>query len=85
MRKVATTSSSACPEATRSGRAGVRDLADINAAFRAEIEQFFRVYKDLEGVRTRTAGFGERSKALSVLADAQARNAAAEHRTQPTD
>jgi inorganic pyrophosphatase len=53
--------------------AGVRDLGDINEAFRAEIEQFFRVYKDLEGVRTHTAGFGDKSEALSVLADAQAR------------
>lgn len=53
--------------------ARVRDVADINDAFRAEIEQFFRVYKDLEGVRTHTAGFGDRSEALSVLAEARAR------------
>jgi inorganic pyrophosphatase len=58
--------------------AGVRDLGDINAAFRAEIEQFFRVYKDLEGGHTHTAGFGERSEALSVLAEARARKAAAD-------
>jgi inorganic pyrophosphatase len=54
----------------------VRELDDINAAFRAEIEQFFRVYKDLEGGHTRTAGFGERSEALSVLAEARARKVA---------
>ena len=55
--------------------AGVRDAADINDACRAEIEQFFRVHEDLEGVRTHTAGFGDRSEALSVLAEARARAA----------
>jgi inorganic pyrophosphatase len=51
----------------------VRDVGDINEAFRAEIEQFFRVYKELEGHRTRTAGFGDRSEALRVLGEARAR------------
>ena len=49
------------------------DVGDINEAFRAEIEQFFRVYKDLEGLPTRTAGFGDRSEALRVLREARAR------------
>jgi inorganic pyrophosphatase len=49
----------------------LRELADIPAAFRAEIEQFFKVYKELEGVSTRTAGFGDRAEALQVLEDAR--------------
>ena len=49
----------------------LRDLEDIPAAFRAEIEQFFKVYKELEGFRPRTAGFGDRAEALQVLADAR--------------
>ena len=51
----------------------VRDVDDIHEAFRAEIEQFFRVYKELEGLPTRTAGFGDRSEALRVLDEARAR------------
>jgi inorganic pyrophosphatase len=51
----------------------VRDVGDIKPAFRAEIEQFFKVYKDLEGHSTRTAGFGDRSEALTVLEEARAR------------
>jgi inorganic pyrophosphatase len=39
----------------------VHDLGDIHEAFRAEIEQFFKVYKELEGLPTQTAGFGNRS------------------------
>jgi inorganic pyrophosphatase len=50
----------------------LRDLDDIPAAFRAEIEQFFKVYKELEGVTTRTAGFGDRAEAVQVLEDARA-------------
>ena len=36
-----------------------RDVEDIPAGFRAEIEQFFRIYKELEHLPTRTSGFGE--------------------------
>ena len=50
----------------------MRDLHDIPEAFRAEIEQFFKVYKELEGVTTRTAGFGDRAEALQVLEEARA-------------
>ena len=49
----------------------LRELADIPQAFRAEIEQFFKVYKELEGVSTRTAGFGDRAEALQVLEEAR--------------
>jgi inorganic pyrophosphatase len=51
----------------------VLDVSDINEAFRAEIEQFFRVYKDLEGLPTRTSGFGDRAEALRVLGEARVR------------
>jgi inorganic pyrophosphatase len=54
----------------------VRDVADIPAAFRAEIEQFFRVYKELENLPTRTSGFGNRVEALRLLSEARARTAA---------
>ncbi|MGZ6701184.1 MAG: inorganic diphosphatase [Gaiellaceae bacterium] len=54
--------------------ANVRDADDIPAALRAEIEQFFKVYKELEGERTHTAGFGSRPEALQVLGEAVARH-----------
>ena len=50
----------------------VCDVGDIPEAFRAEIEQFFKVYKELEGLPTRTAGFGDRAEALRVLDEARA-------------
>ena len=56
----------------------VVEVDDIPTAFRAEIEQFFKVYKDLEGLPTQTAGFGDRGEAFRVLAEARARSAAAE-------
>jgi inorganic pyrophosphatase len=56
----------------------VVEVDDIPTAFRAEIEQFFKVYKDLEGLPTQTAGFGDRGEAFGVLAEARARSAAAE-------
>jgi inorganic pyrophosphatase len=49
----------------------LREPEDIPPAFRAEIEQFFKVYKELEGVATRTAGFGDRAEALQVLEEAR--------------
>ena len=50
----------------------VCDVGDITDAYRAEIEQFFRIYKELEGGVTRTAGFGDRAEALQVLDEARA-------------
>jgi inorganic pyrophosphatase len=52
-------------------------VEDIPAAFRAEIEQFFRIYKELEHLPTRTSGFGDRGEALRLLAEGRARTAAA--------
>jgi inorganic pyrophosphatase len=53
----------------------VRDIHDIPAAFREEIEHFFQVYKDLEDKKTETRGFGDRAEALEVVAQARARAA----------
>ena len=55
---------------------GVLDVRDIPEAFRAEIDQFFRIYKELEGHPVSTAGFGDRAEALAVLTAARARAAA---------
>jgi len=55
----------------------VRDVDDIHEAVRAEIEQFFRVYKQLEGHVTETAGFSDRDEALRILAAARERVAPA--------
>jgi inorganic pyrophosphatase len=55
----------------------VVEVDDIPTAF-PEIEQFFKVYKDLEGLPTQTAGFGDRGEAVRVLAEARARSAEAE-------
>jgi inorganic pyrophosphatase len=52
---------------------GIHDLDDIPEAFRAEIEQFFKVYKELEGLPVRTAGYGDRAEAQRVLEEARAR------------
>jgi inorganic pyrophosphatase len=56
--------------------AAMRDLDDIPEAFRAEIEQFFKVYKELEGLPVRTAGYGDRAEALRVLENARDRASA---------
>jgi inorganic pyrophosphatase len=53
----------------------VADVGDIREAFRAEVEQFFRIYKELEGLPTRTAGFGDRAEAVQVLREARMRGA----------
>jgi inorganic pyrophosphatase len=51
----------------------VRDIDDIPAAFREEIEHFFQVYKDLEDKKTETRGFGNRAEALEIVAQARER------------
>jgi inorganic pyrophosphatase len=51
----------------------VRDIHDIPAAFREEIEHFFQVYKDLEDKKTETRGFGNRAEALEIVAQARER------------
>jgi inorganic pyrophosphatase len=51
----------------------VRDIHDIPAAFREEIEHFFQVYNDLEDKKTETRGFGNRAEALQIVAEARKR------------
>jgi inorganic pyrophosphatase len=58
----------------------VLDREDIQEAFRSEIEQFFRIYKELEGLPTRTGGFGDRAEALRVLDEARTRSASSQQR-----
>jgi inorganic pyrophosphatase len=49
------------------------DIHDLFPEFRAEIEQFFQVYKQLERKKTATRGFGNRAEALEVIAAARER------------
>jgi inorganic pyrophosphatase len=54
--------------------ANVRDIHDVNAELRDEIEHFFQRYKDLEPAkRTETRGWGNRAEALEILDAARAR------------
>ena len=48
-------------------------MHDIPGPFRDEIEHFFQVYKQLEAKKTETRGFGNRSAAERIIADARAR------------
>jgi inorganic pyrophosphatase len=52
----------------------VRDIHDVNAELRDEIEHFFQRYKDLEPTkRTETRGWGNRNEAARIIEDARAR------------
>jgi len=52
----------------------IRDIHDVNSELRDEIEHFFQRYKDLEPTkRTETRGWGNRSEAAEILAQARAR------------
>ena len=51
----------------------VRELEDLPAALRNEVEHFFQVYKDLEEKKVGTEGFGPREEALRVIAEARRR------------
>ncbi|MBV8256729.1 MAG: inorganic diphosphatase [Actinobacteria bacterium] len=54
---------------------GVRDIHDVNAELRDEIEHFFQRYKDLEpSKRTDTRGWGNRAEAERILDEARRRN-----------
>jgi inorganic pyrophosphatase len=54
----------------------VHELEDIQPEFRDEIEQFFKVYKELEKKKTATRGFGGREQALEVIEAARRRQQA---------
>jgi inorganic pyrophosphatase len=52
----------------------IRDIHDVNAELRDEIEHFFQRYKDLEpSKRTETRGWGNRDEAERILEDARER------------
>ena len=51
----------------------VSDVHDIPGPLRNEIEHFFQVYKDLEAVKVETRGYGNRTDAEGILAEARAR------------
>ncbi len=52
----------------------VADVHDIPPELRNEIEHFFQVYKDLEtGKSTETRGFGNRTEAERLIAEARER------------
>jgi inorganic pyrophosphatase len=49
---------------------GINELQDIPQHMLKEIEHFFQVYKDLEGVTTRTRGFEGATEARAAILDA---------------
>ena len=51
---------------------GVNGLDDIPQHMLKEIEHFFQVYKDLEGVATRTRGFEGATEACDAITEAMA-------------
>jgi inorganic pyrophosphatase len=51
----------------------VNELDDLRPELLAEIEHFFRVYKDLEGKEVLTEGFATKEEALAVIAESRAR------------
>jgi len=55
----------------------VQHVSDLQPTVRAEVEHFFEVYKDLEGHKVKTEGFGDRDEALQVIEEARERSGAA--------
>ena len=52
----------------------IRDIHDVAAELRDEIEHFFQRYKDLEpSKKTETGGWGNRDEAEKILAAARER------------
>ena len=52
----------------------IRDIHDVAAELRDEIEHFFQRYKDLEpSKKTETRGWGNRAEADTIVADARGR------------
>jgi inorganic pyrophosphatase len=47
---------------------GISDIHDVPPQLRNEIEHFFQVYKDLEGKKTETSGYGNRAEAQAIIA-----------------
>jgi inorganic pyrophosphatase len=51
----------------------VKDIDDLEPAYRDEIEHFFQVYKQLEKKKTATRGFGNRAEAIDAIQAARRR------------
>ncbi len=51
----------------------VKELDDLQATVRSEIEHFFTIYKDLEEEKVGTEGFAGREEAMEVIAEARKR------------
>jgi inorganic pyrophosphatase len=51
------------------------DIGDLPLLLRQEIEQFFSIYKDLEGKDVQIGGWGSRQDALAEIAMARERAA----------
>jgi inorganic pyrophosphatase len=51
----------------------IKELDDLQATVRSEIEHFFTIYKDLEEEKVGTEGFAGRKEAMAVIAEAQKR------------
>ncbi len=49
------------------------DIADIPQHYLKEVEHFFRIYKDLEGKRVQTVGWGKSDVAMQVIMESIAR------------
>jgi inorganic pyrophosphatase len=60
----------------------VHDLDQLPGSLRAEVDQFFSLYKQLEGKKTDVGGFGDRVEAHRVIAEARARRAEAAAREE---
>ena len=52
---------------------GLEQLDDIAPQLRTEIEHFFSIYKQPEGVEVEVQGFEDRGRALELIEDARAR------------
>ena len=51
----------------------VKELDDLQATVRSEIEHFFTIYKDLDEEKVGTEGFAGREEAMEVIAEARKR------------
>jgi len=63
----------------------VTEYAQIYPHILREMEHFFSVYKDLEGKRTKAAGWGSRAEAYEEIRKSQDRFRGAEKQTLTTD
>jgi inorganic pyrophosphatase len=50
--------------------AGYQDIADVPPHFLKEVEHFFSIYKDLEGIRVSTMGWKDAEEARRIIGEA---------------